>query len=261
MLDQTRIRNWVTSGKFEKRIFWLIGLSTVTLVLSTTGFAPTFLWWCEKVFLAIFTAELLLKLYGLGKDWKNDGWNWFDAIVVILVWIPILGLPVPEGFAFVRTLRLIRLTKADTQMREVVEALISCLPDLFGVFKLCMLFLFIWAVGATKVLQQEMPEDFGNILVSFETMAAAAVFLNPETMAAAIDFSPGIGRFLFLANVITVTFVGLNLVIGVISKALIKLEKTEEMMTKADHERAMEKLREDLMTRLDRLEESLRKTD
>ena len=139
-MDRQKIRALVTSNGFTKGIYWLIGLSTLTLVLSTTGFAPTLLWVFEKLFLAIFTLELLLKLIGLGwRDWKREGWNLFDASVVVLVWIPILGLPVPEGFAFVRTLRLIRLANADSQMREVVEALISCLPDLFGVFKLCLL--------------------------------------------------------------------------------------------------------------------------
>jgi voltage-dependent calcium channel T type alpha-1G len=63
-------------------------------------------------FTIIFTAEMLLKLFGLGiKRYISDGFNVFDGIIVIVSFVELLSQANSSGLSVLRAFRLMRVFK------------------------------------------------------------------------------------------------------------------------------------------------------
>lgn len=107
-------------------------------------------------FIAIFTAECILKLFALRYYYFKEPWNLFDFTVVIL---SIVGTILKEWIAkvfFSPTLlrvvrvvkigRVLRLVKGARGIRTLLFALAMSLPALFNICLLLFLVMFIYAI-------------------------------------------------------------------------------------------------------------------
>ncbi|RWS22462.1 voltage-gated sensitive sodium channel-like protein [Leptotrombidium deliense] len=107
-------------------------------------------------FVAIFTAECVLKIFALRWYYFKEPWNVFDFIIVIL---SIVGSILKEWIAryfvsptmlrvvrVVKIGRVLRLVKGARGIRTLLFALAMSLPALFNICLLLFLVMFIYAI-------------------------------------------------------------------------------------------------------------------
>lgn len=77
----------VTNKKFDMIIMIFIMLNMLVMALdhyNATPFIENILESCNLFFIAIFTAECMLKMFALRYHYFREPWNIFDFIIVIL---------------------------------------------------------------------------------------------------------------------------------------------------------------------------------
>ena len=152
-------------SRFQRAIIVLIvvnaialGLETSPAIMSAAGPALVAL---DHVVLAIFVAELAIRIGACGWSFFRDPWSIFDFVVVALALAPST-----ENFSVLRALRVLRVLRLITavpQMRRVVGGLLSALPGLGSVAALLALLFYVAAVMATQLFGDDFPQWFGTL--------------------------------------------------------------------------------------------------
>lgn len=108
--ERSKARKVVEDTNFDYLIMFLICMDAVVLGLLTVGFADvnfvTTLFLLDRLCMAIFIVEMLIKMYAYGPRFFKSGWNVFDLVV-----ITVSSLPVASCLIVLRTFRLFRLLR------------------------------------------------------------------------------------------------------------------------------------------------------
>lgn len=167
-----RVRGFIESTRFERSITALIVTNAVTLGIETApSVAARFgdaLHAFDRLVLAVFVVELLLRFFVHRGRFFGDPWRVFDFVVVGIA-------VVPAGGAFavlraLRVLRVLRLVSMVPSMRRVIGALLKALPGMASIVGLLGLVLYVFAVMATKLYGAIAPEFFGDLGASLFTL-------------------------------------------------------------------------------------------
>jgi voltage-gated sodium channel len=190
----------------------------------------------DNIFLAIFTAELLLEFLAQGpKRYFRDGWNWFDMFIVGISYLS--SIPGITALRTFRVFRVLRLVSNVPQMRRVVEALIGALPGILATVMVLTVVFYIGAVMATTMFRTE--EGFRNLGESALTLFQLSQFDGWGDTVVRLDAKyPWAWAFLMGFTIIA-AFAVLNLFIGVIVDAV---QATREEAIAAD----VEEIRDDV---------------
>ena len=90
-----RIRSFVEHRGTQRSITLLIVLNAIVLALETSpavvAIAGNALYLADRVILAIFVVEILLKVIGQRSAFIRDPWNHFDTLVVGIALVPATG--------------------------------------------------------------------------------------------------------------------------------------------------------------------------
>ncbi|MDB4293935.1 ion transporter [Akkermansiaceae bacterium] len=126
-----KLAAWVESKPIQLGIILLIVLNSIILGLETdSGIMARFgglLIALDKLCLAIFCVELLIKLFAYRLRFWTNGWNIFDFLVIAVALIPGAGpLAVLRSL---RILRVLRLLTAVPSLKKVVAAFIHSIPS------------------------------------------------------------------------------------------------------------------------------------
>ena len=230
----------VQGKRFETFIMVCILCNAVTLGLETSDSLMaqenihTLLSILDKIFIGIFTIEMVVKIYLKKASYFKDPWNVFDFLIVGVSWLPALG-----SFSVLRALRVLRVLRIISivpSLRKVVEGLLSAVPGLGVVITILFLVFYISAVVATNLFKASFPEWFGNLASSayslFQVMTLESWSMGivrpimQEYPYAWVFFIP----FIFIT-----TFTMLNLFIGVIVNALqAGADKSDQSPTEDD---------------------------
>ena len=117
------------------------------------------------IILCIFCFEIIVKVLQEGEQpWRyfTDGWNVFDFIIVISVFLPFGG----SSMAVLRLLRLLRvlkLVKALPKLQLLVTALLRSIPSMGYVTLLLVLLFYIYAVAGVTFFGDNDPIHFENL--------------------------------------------------------------------------------------------------
>jgi len=225
-----RVRALVESRRFERAITALIALNAITLGLETSPAAlATFgglLHATDRIVLAVFVVELLLRAFVYRGWFFQDAWRVFDFLVVGIALIPATG-----AFSVLRSLRILRVLRIVSlvpSMRGVVDALLSALPGMASIVGLMALVLYVSAVMATKLFGEIAPEYFGNLGASLFTLFQVMTVEGwPEVARQVMASSPHAWVF-FVAYLLIATFMVLNLFIAVVVNAM-QSQVTEDL--------------------------------
>lgn len=194
----------------------IIGFETSPAIMERAGGLLTAL---DRIILAIFVGELLLKLWAYRAGFFRNGWNLFDAVV-----IGISLVPASEGTSILRALRIIRamrLISVVPSMRKVTQALLGAIPGMSVVISLLLLIFYVAAVMATKLFGGAFPEWFGDIgrsafsLFQIMTLESWSMGIVRPVM----EVYPYAWAF-FVPFILIVTFAVLNLFIAIIVNAM-----------------------------------------
>jgi len=219
---RTRLLAFVENPLFQRFILAVIVVNAITLGLETwpaaMAAAGGTIVMLDRVALAIFTVEVALRIVAHGPRFFRDPWSLFDFSVVAIAF-----LPAAEGFAVVRTLRVLRtlrLISAVPRMRLVVEALLSAIPGISSIFALLLLVFYVAAVMATKLFGGLEPQWFGSIGRSFFTLFQIMTLEGWADIARELMAAVPWAWAFFVPFILVVTFTVLNLFIAVVVSAM-----------------------------------------
>lgn len=236
---RARLARFVEAPAFQRAVTALIVVNAVILGLETSG--AVMARWGEVLLavdgaiLAVFVAELVLRIAAYGLRFFRNGWNLFDLLVVGIALMPSSGaLSVLRAL---RILRAFRLVSAVPAMRSVIEALVKSVPGLSSIILLLSLVFYVFAVMATKLYGDTNPETFGTLGASMFSLFQVMTLEGwPEVVGAVMEHH----RFpllFFIPFMMLSTFTVLNLFIALIVDSMQKLHKIEsEALDKAVRE-------------------------
>jgi voltage-gated sodium channel len=217
------LRQLVESRRFDLFITALIVVNAITLGLETSdtvmaGFGG-FLHALDSLILAVFVAELVLKLVVYRLDFFRDPWRLFDLFV-----IGITFLPATEGLSVLRSLRVmrvLRLISVVPTLRRVVGGFVKSLPGMGSIILLLALVFYVFAVMATKLYGETFPQWFGTLGASSYTLFQVMTLegWSDGLVRPVMEVHPLAWAF-FLPFIVVTAFAVLNLFIGVIVQAM-----------------------------------------
>ncbi|XP_060034500.1 voltage-dependent L-type calcium channel subunit alpha-1S [Erinaceus europaeus] len=157
-----RIFRWKCHDLVKSRVFyWLVILVVALNTLSLASEHHNQPLWLTRlqdianhVLLALFTVEMLLKMYGLGlHQYFMSIFNRFDCFVVCSGLLEVLlvesGAMTPLGISVLRCIRLLRLfkiTKYWTGLSNLVASLLNSIHSIASLLLLLFLFIVIFAL-------------------------------------------------------------------------------------------------------------------
>ncbi len=245
-------RDWVQNFILGVILFnaVILGLETSKTVMTQAGSLILML---DKLCLAIFVAEIALKLFARGTGFFRNGWNIFDFVIVGISLVPAAqGLSVLRAM---RILRLLRVLSVAPSLRRVVEGLVSALPGMGSVFLLMGLIFYIGAVMATKLFGSSFPDWFGTLgrsgyslfqIMTLESWSMGVVRPVMEVYPLAWAF--------FVPFIMITTFAVVNLLVGLIVNSMQDAHQEE------NNERT-DTYRDEVLTRLNEIESLIKSRD
>jgi voltage-gated sodium channel len=220
----------------------ILGLETVPVVMSAIG---PLLMMLDRTLLAIFVAELALKVIAYRRDFLRDPWNIFDLFVVGIALIPASG-PLSVLRAL-RVLRVLRVISAIPSMRRVVAALLGAIPGIASILGLLSLVYYVFAVMAVKLFGAAFPEWFGSIPAAAYTLFQVMTLesWSMGIVRPVMEVHPQAWAF-FLPFILVTTFSVLNLFIGIVVDAMQRQQADERPDPQAEIIAEIRALREDI---------------
>jgi voltage-gated sodium channel len=203
---------------FQRLVIVLIVFNAVTLGLETSERIMAsyggLLHVLDRMTLAVFVAELGLRLYGYGWRFFRDPWNIFDSLVIGIALVPATG-PL-SVLRTLRVLRVLRLVSAVPSMRRVVSGLLAAVPGLASVASLLALVIFVAGVMATKLFGAIAPLYFGDLGTSLFTLFQIMTGEAWPDVAREVMAGAPLAWIFFVIYILVSSFAVLNLFIAVV---------------------------------------------
>lgn len=255
-MTRQKVAEWLESDRIRNAIISVILINAVILGLETSDYlmarAGPVIRIADWVCLAIFSAEILLKLYAYGLRFFRSGWNVFDFVIVGISLVPGgQGLSVLRAL---RILRVLRVVSVSANLRRVVEGFVTALPGMGSVFLLMGIIFYIGAVMATKLFGDSFPEWFGTLGGSLYTLFQVMTLesWSMGIVRPVLEVHP-YAWFFFVPFIMVTTFAVVNLLVGLIVNSMQDAHAAESnALTEA--------YRDEVMERLKRIEERLDKS-
>ncbi|AVZ79537.1 ion transporter [Zoogloeaceae bacteirum Par-f-2] len=234
------LKRIVESARFQHFIVAVIVINAITLGLETSptimAQAGGLLLALDRAALMVFVVEIAMKLIVYRFGFFRSGWNVFDFTIVAITLAP-----VGEGFAVLRSLRILRalrLVSVIPSMRKVVGALLRAIPGMGSVLSLLLLVFYVAAVMSTKLFGQDFPEWFGSIGASLYTLFQVMT-LESWSMGIArpVMETHGYAWLFFVTFILLTTFAVLNLFIAIVVDAMSETEREEQAKTREQVDR------------------------
>ncbi len=234
-----RLAVWVESKRIQTIVISVIvlnaiilGLETSTAVMDSIG---TLLVVIDKLCLAVFLVELLIKMFCYRLYFWRSGWNVFDFVVVAIALVP--GAGVWAVLRSLRVLRVLRLLTAIPSLKKVIAAFVHSIPGLSGVVAVMAIFFYTTGVLATKLFGETHPEWFGSLGASLYTLFQVMTLesWSMGIVRPVMETHPWAFAF-FVPFIIIATFTILNLFIGIIVSTMQELSLTPEFTAESDPE-------------------------
>ena len=225
---RARAGHWIESRPVQRVIIALILINAAILGMETDpdimARIGSQLIAADRVILAVFVLEILVKLFARGLGFFRNPWNVFDFLVVGIALMPASG-----PFAVLRILRLLRLVSMIPKLRFVVEALLRAVPGIASIFGLLAILFYVFAVISTGMFGEDHPQWFGNLGRSMYTLFQVMT-LESWSMGIArpvMETHPYAWMF-FVPFILVATFTILNLFIAIIVNTMQTLSEEQQ---------------------------------
>ena len=169
--ERDKARKVVEDVNFDYLIMFLICMDAVVLGLLTVGFRDanfnTVLFLLDRLCMAIFIVEMLIKMYAYGPKFFKSGWNIFDLTV-----ITVSSLPVASYLIVLRTFRLFRLLRyvnTFKPMKNIINILLMILPNFAAMAVVLAVFMYVFGILSVSL--------FGDVFVEFSDLPSALLAL------------------------------------------------------------------------------------
>ncbi|GAA1278071.1 hypothetical protein GCM10009677_35370 [Sphaerisporangium rubeum] len=222
MSGRERVRVVLELPVVQRVVVGVIVVNSVTIGMETSHFLMErvggVLHLVDRVALGVFVVELVARVYGYGREFSKDPWNWFDVVIVGVALVPASG---PTSvLRALRILRALRLVSAVPSMRRVVSALLAAVPGMASIIGLMVLMIYIAAVIATKLFGAIVPERFDELPQSLFTLFQIMTGDDWGNVAQEVMAHRPWAWVFFIVYILASTFVALNLFIAVVVNAM-----------------------------------------
>jgi voltage-gated sodium channel len=207
--------------------------------------------------------EIALRLAAywphLGRFFR-DGWNVFDAVVVLGSLLPEVGA-VTTVARLARLLRVARLVSVFPELRLIVETTLRSIPSLAHVLLLLFLILYVYAILGHHLFGTTAPDAWGSLGASLLTLFQVLTLEGWVELQAQVMATYPWAWLYFLSFVVVAVFVVVNLFIALVinnlESAKAAIARHEAVEDAAGH-RALLAAAAELRSRLEVFERNLR---
>jgi voltage-gated sodium channel len=208
----------------------LAGVETSALIRAAHG---PLVDWIQAVVQIVFVVEIGLRLAAhwphLGQFFR-DGWNVFDAVVVVASLLPEVGA-ISTVARLARLLRVARLVSAFPELRLIVETTLRSIPSLAHVLLLLFLILYVYAILGHHLFGAAAPDDWGSLGAALLTLFQVLTLEGwVELQAEVMKVYPWAWLY-FLSFVVVAVFVVVNLFIALV---INNLESTKAAIARQE---------------------------
>ena len=226
-MNREKVKQFVEKSSVQNFIIALIVFNSITIGMETSSvimnsFGRTLLL-IDKIILAVFVIEILLKLYAYGFSFFKSGWNVFDFSIVAIALLPASGV-----LAVLRSLRIfrsLRLIKNVPKLRFIVESLFHSLPSLVWIFVLLALVFYVFAVIGTKLFGAGYPEWFGNIGASMFSLFQIMTLEGWAEISRAIMVKYPFANIYFIIFILLASYTTLNIFIAIVVNTMSEVQQ------------------------------------
>ena len=169
--NREKIRRFVESKSFDLFIMTLICVDAIVFGLMTSSqFNRHFgnvLFILDRLCMAIFIVEMMLKMYVYSVKFFHSRWNVFDFVV-----ITISSFSFASYFIVLRTFRLFRLLKyinRFSKLKRILNIFGMLLPNFVAFMAAFTVFLYVFAIIAVSL--------YGNVFIEFSTLGSSVFSL------------------------------------------------------------------------------------
>jgi voltage-gated sodium channel len=127
-------------------------------------------------FIAIFCAELAMKIYVQREKFLRNGWNIFDVVVILPALIP--DIQVLSAARVLRVLQLLLLLSKFASIRDLTLAMLSAVRDAAGIGVIIVLLTYIFGAFSYSLFKDVSPQQFGDIGRAMYTLFRAVAFFE-----------------------------------------------------------------------------------
>ncbi len=241
ILESAGVRKFITAVILFNAV--ILGLETSDMAMAKAGLLIGFL---DRMCLAIFVLELVLKLLVYRLRFFRDGWNIFDFVIVAVSLVP-----AAQSLSVLRILRILRVVSVAPRLRRVVEGFITALPGMASVFLLMGIIFYIGSVISTQLFSTDFPKWFGSLAQSayslFQIMTLESWSMG--IVRPVMEVYPYAWAF-FVPFIMVTTFAVVNLLVGLIVNSMQDAH-SEEADQKTDT------YRDEVLARLKAIEERM----
>ena len=247
---RSRLRAFIEAPATGRAIVVVIVLNAIVIGLETSPTAMAaaggLLRAIDTLALAIFVAEIAIKLIVYRAGFFRAPWNLFDfAIVAVSL------APAGEGMSVLRALRILRalrLISAVPRMRVVVQALLQAIPGMGSVLALLCLVFYVAAVMATKLFGPDFDAWFGTIGRSAYTLFQIMTLesWSMGIVRPVMDMHPYAWIF-FVPFILIVTFAVLNLFIAILVNSMHDAAASDAETRAIAHDKALRDLTDEMV--------------
>lgn len=232
-IDFSIVNAFIHSRLFQGLVLGIIILDSIALGALTFSFLKnnSILIAIDRMCLLFFCIEMCVKILALRKEFFLSKWNLFDLFVVVLSVLPTTIIGNILILRLFRIFRVARLFSSVPQLRFVIAVISKSIPSVISIGILLLLVYYIYAVLGTQLFATAAPEYFGDLGKSFFTLFQVMTGESwSEAVARPIMRIYPYAWIYFISYIIIVSFIVLNMVIGVIVDSIseIKAQKLEK---------------------------------
>jgi hypothetical protein len=221
----------VNNSRFQIAIIVLIILNAALMGIATFDFVTEdpkiddAFTLADRVFLIIFTIELVLQFVYHGLRLFTDPWLVFDFAIVVSSW-SFESLQIVRSFRIFRAFRLISRLSL---LRNLVEAIVQVLPQVAAISTLLLLIMYIYAVLCTELFEDLYAtgatdhDYFSRLDYSFFTLFQLMTLDWSEVARQTLEVYPW-SWTIFVSFILFSAFIVYNLIIAVVCDTVALVE-------------------------------------
>ena len=165
--DRRRVKKLVEGKNFDFLIMSLICMDAVILGLMTSDAMNRFfeggLFILDRLFMAIFIIEMIMKIFAFGKKFFKSGWNVFDFAVIAISSVPFATWIII--FRTFRLFRLLRYVNKFTRLKQMINTFLALLPNFMAMLLVMAVFFYVFAIMAVCL--------FGDVFIEFSDLGSS----------------------------------------------------------------------------------------
>jgi voltage-gated sodium channel len=232
------LKHIVESKHFEHLVLLLIcanaallGAETYPAILQRYGDTLHML---DRVFIAFFSIEILMRLAVYRERFFRKGWNIFDFCIVALTLLPFVGNL--SALRTVRVLRALRLVSSVGSFRKVTESIIGAVRDFAAVLAVLLVVCYVYAVLASQLFGASHADQFGDVGVSLFTLFQIITLDNWSDIVRTVMTESPIAIPFFISFIVLTVFLLLSVIVGIASNAVRNADPEEKSITQKQAE-------------------------